>query len=399
MGARTLQEAYQACGEELSDRGAFLKYYVAREDGASLELTERLLMDKRPIKVLFAGQTGSGKSVEMLRVAQDTSPSMAPVYIRLGVSRSDFSASEALLAMARGMCQGLVSEGLQVSERTARAITGWLREVVKGPIEDRGDLQGVVEMLGKALERAHRREHRAEAAAAVEGRADELARLLTELAVDVKERSGRDPLLILDGLEGAGGEAFGLLLGPGLLGLGFKCISTMPFSALHSPELRRLRQSYDAICVQPLAEITPGALALREGGVADLRDILEKRAGEELFEPPAQDVLLLNSGGSPGELIRFTAASCVRASMLGKSRIDSRVVESVLDDFRQEMSRLLSPEEWQGVLAIWRERSAPAERVLNSLLELGAVLEQFGKREAFQVHPALIKLIKERGAV
>ncbi|MGQ9583633.1 MAG: hypothetical protein ACUVV6_09015 [Thermoplasmatota archaeon] len=399
MGARTLQEAYRACGEDLSDRGAFLRYYVAREAGASLELTERMLMDQRPIKALLAGQSGSGKTVELLRVAHDTSPALAPVYVRLGVSPEDFSPGETLLAMARGLCQGLVSEGLQLSEKPARALTGWLREVIGGPIEDRSDLQGVVEMLGRALERTRKREHRAEAAAAVEGRANELAHLLTEATVDVRGRSGREPLLILDGLERVGAEAYGLLLGPGLLELGVKCISTIPFSALHSPELRRLRRAYDAISVQPLNEMTPGSLALREGSVADLRDILEKRTGEELLELPAEDALLLNSGGSPGELIRFTAASCVRASMLGKSRIDASVVERVLDDFRQEMKRLLSPEEWQVALRIHREGSAPPDPVLNSLLELGAVLEHFGGREPFQVHPVLTPLLKEKGAV
>ncbi|MEM2869583.1 MAG: hypothetical protein QW379_04065 [Thermoplasmata archaeon] len=398
MAARTLQEAYQACGEDLSNKEAFLKYYIARENGASLELIQRMLMDKRPVKALLAGQRGAGKTVELMRVVHDTGPSMTPLYIRISPPSPQPSPQEIMLLLARGICERLAESGAPPSEASVRGFTRWLRETIRGPLEERTDLKGAADMLGRAMERARNKETRTELVGALEGGRDELAGRLTEMVKDAGTRNGKEPLLILDGIDNMEkGAAVQFLLESGLIRLGIKAISTIPFATLHSQDYRKLRQAYDMISVQAPAELAPGALALREGSALELRDIVDKRAGEELFELPALDLLLLNSGGSPGELLRFTAASCLRASIQGRSRITASVVERVLEDYRREMRRLLSPEEWQRLARVNLEKGSPVDAVLDSLLDLGAVIEYFGKGETFMVHPALQPLLREKG--
>jgi len=83
--------------------------------------------------------------------------------------------------------------------------------------------------------------------------------------------------------------------------------------------------------------------------------------------------------------------------MEGRRRIDAEVVNRVLEGHRQEMRRLLSPEEWQRLARLEREKSAAPDPALESLLELGAVVEHFGRREAFTVHPVLQPLLRETG--
>lgn len=399
MAGPSLQEAFQACGEDLRNPQSFLRYYVARENGASLELAERMRMDRRPVKAIFAGQRGSGKTVELLRVAMDTRDTVLPLYVPVEPPPDMAGIPDILSALGAGMCRRLQEENLSVSENVGRSLAAWFKEALKLPADERTGLSGMEQLFTKLSERLKRRDGRPELAAALDSRREELAQRLGELAQDARARSGRDVLLIVDGLERLGVEpAMAFLLESGLLDFQFKCICTVPFPVLHSGEFRGLRRSFDMISVQPLSEVNQAALSLRGGGVLDLRDLLERRTGRELLDGAAQDLLLLNSGGNPGDLVRFAGASCLRASMKGKSRIDAGVVDAVLEEHRLEMRRFLTAEEWQKLGQVFRDRSIAADALLNSLLESGAVLEYPGRKDMYSVHPALLPVLKERGA-
>lgn len=398
MAGPSLQEAFQACGEDLRKEEAFLKYYVARENGASLELTERMRIDQRPVKALFAGQRGSGKTVELLRVVQDTRGEMLPLYVPLELPPDRAGTPDILCALGAGMCRRLAAEKATVSEATARSFSSWFKEALKLPADEKTDLAGVADQFSKLSERLKKRDFRPELAGALESRREELAQKLCELASDARARTGREVLLIVDGLERLGKEAaVPFLLESGVLEFQFKCIMTVPFPVLHSGEFRSLRQSFDMICVQPLSDAGQAALSLRSGGVLDLRDLLERRTGRELVEGAALDLLLLNSGGNPGDLVRFAGNCCLRASMKGRSRIDIGVVDAVLEDHRLEMKRFLSAEEWQKLGQVFRDRNIVPDALLGSLLDSGAVLEYPGRRDMYLVHPALLPVLKERG--
>lgn len=397
MGARSLQEAFQACGEDLRDERAFSKYYIARETGASLELSERMLMDRRDVKALLTGQKGAGKSVELMRVVQDTRATLLPIYVNIDLPAERAGIPELLVAAASGMCRKLAEDNIQASEQVARSLAIWIRDGLKVPADEKGNLQGAVDSFCKVSERLRRRETRPELAAAIEARREELGQRMSELASDVKARTGKDVMLILDGLERAGrGPAVSFLLESGLLEFQFKCICTMPFPALHSPEFRSLRQSFDMIAIQGLSDTGPEALASGGRGALDLRDIVDKRAGGGLIEGPALDLLLVNSGGNPGDLLRFTGGCCLRASMKGKQTIDGDVVGSVLEDHRLEMRRFLTPDEWTRLYEIRRGKSEAADEMLAALLDSGAVLEHPGKKPMYQVHPALVPVLESR---
>jgi hypothetical protein len=398
MAGPSLQEAFQACGEDLRSEGAFLKYYVARENGASLELTERMRIDRRPVKALFAGQRGSGKTVELLRMVQDTRSEMLPLYVPLELPADRAGTPDILCAIGAGMCRGLAAGGATVSESAARSLSGWFKEALKVPGDEKPDLPGLAEQFSRLSDRLKKRDSRPELAAALEARREELVQKLCELASDARARIGREVLLMVDGLERLGKEAaVPFLLESGVLEFQFKCIFTVPFPVLHSGEFRSLRQAFDLIAVQPLSETGQAALSLRSGGVLDLRDILERRLGRELLDGAALDLLLLNSGGNPGDLVRFAGNCCLRASMKGKSRIDIGVVDAVLEDHRLEMKRFLSAEEWQKLGQVFRDRNIVPDALLGSLLDSGAVLEYPGRRDMYLVHPALLPVLKERG--
>jgi len=397
MVGPSLQEAFQACGEDLRKEEAFLKYYIARENGASLELAERMRIDKRPVKALFAGQKGSGKTVELLRVAQDTRGAMLPLYVPLELPPDRATTPDILSALGALMCRRLIDEKAAISEGVARSFSAWFKEALKVPADEKTNLAGLAELFTKLSEKLRRRESRPELAAALDARREELAQKLGELAQDARTRSGREVLLIIDGLEKLGKEAaVSFLLDSGLLEFDFKCICTVPFPVLHSGEFRSLRQSFDMISVQPLSEVGQAAISVKSGGVLDLRDLLERRIGRELIDGAALDLLLLSSGGNPGDLVRFSGNCCLRASMKGKGRIDAGVVDSVLEDHRLEMKRFLSAEEWQKLGQVFRDRNVVPDQLLGSLLDSGAVLEYPGRRDMYLVHPALLPVLKER---
>lgn len=398
MTVRSLQEAFQACGEDLRKDESFARYYIAREDGASLELAERMAMDKRPVKALFAGQKGAGKTTELLRVVRDCVGTLYPVYIPMDHIHEKSGIPELLSAIGLGMLKKLQADKINLSDAVMRSLLAWLKDALKVPGDEKGGVSGVTDIFAKLSEKLKKKEARAEIAAALESRRDELASKLTELANDVKARTNREVLLVIDGTERLGKtQALMFLLESSLLDLGFKTICTVPFQLLHSAEFRDLRKAFDLIAVQPLVDISTQVRGLPKGAT-DLRDMVDKRVGGELVDSSALDQLIQNSGGNPGELLRFLGSCCIKASMQGKSRIEARTVEQVLEDFRLEMKRFLSAEEWHRLTQIQRDRNTPSDETLSSLLESGAVLEFPGKKDMYQVHPALLPVLKERMA-
>jgi hypothetical protein len=397
MGSPSLQEAFQACGEDLRKEEPFLKYYVAREAGASLELAERMTIDRRNVKALLAGQRGAGKTTELLRMAHDLRPTVLTLYTDVEMPAERAGIPDILAVIGGGMCRRLLEGKVPVSEAVTRSFSSWYKEALKLPGDDKGGLAGLAEQFTKLSEKLRRREGRPELAAALDSRREELVQRLNELAQEARARSGKEVLLIVDGLERLGkGAAVPFLLESGLLEFQFKCVCTVPFPVLHSPEFRSLRQAFDMISVMPLSEVGQAALSLKSGGVLDLRDMLERRTGRELIDAAALDMLLLNSGGNPGDLFRFTGNCCLRASMKGRTRIDAGVVDSVLEDHRLEMKRFLTAEEWQRLGQVFRDRNIAHDELLNSLLDSGAVLEYPGRRDLYIVHPALLPVLKER---
>ena len=127
-----------------------------------------------------------------------------------------------------------------------------------------------------------------------------------------------------------------------------------------------------------------------------MRDLVDKRTGTGLMEPAALDMLLLNSGGNPGDLLHFTGSCCLKASMSGRARIEGRTVEGVLDDHRLEMRRFLTAAEWGRLQALHRGKGEEEDELLASLLESGAVLEYPARKPMYHVHPALVPMLKGR---
>jgi hypothetical protein len=396
MVVRGLQEAFQACGEDLTVERSFMKYYIARESGASLELSERMLLDRRPVKALLTGQRGAGKSVELVRTAMDIKASVLPLYVNLELPGEKAGIAELLMAVGQGMCRRLSEQDLQPSEQVVKSIALWAKDGLKVPMEERPGLQGAADSFCKLGERLRRRETRPELAAAIDARREELGQRLSELASDIRTRHGKEIVLLLDGLDRSGRpQAVCFLLESGLLEFQFKCICTLPFTALHTPEFRALHRSFDMISVQGLSD-APAAAAPGGPGAMELRDMVDKRVGKGILGPEAMDLLLRNCGGNPADLLRFTGACCLKASMAGREAIDAGVVERVLEDHRMEMRRFLSPDEWTRLHQVHRSRSETVDEALSALLDIGAVLEYPDRRPQYRVHPALLPEVETR---
>jgi len=374
-----------------------LRYYIARESGASLELAERMLLDRRPVKALLTGQRGAGKSVELMRTAQDIRTALLPLYVVLDLPGEKAGTPELLMAVGQGMCRKMSEQDLQPSEQAVRSLTMWAKDGLKVPIDDKPGLLGAADSFCKISERLRRRETRPELAAAIDARREELGQRLTEMAADIRTRTGKEIVLFLDGLDRSGRpQAVSFLLESGLLDFQFKCICTLPYTALHSPEFRALHRAFDMISVQGLSDVPSQSTAAGGRGTLDLRDLVDKRAGRELLGPDALELLLRNCGGNPGDILRFTSDCCLKASMAGREFIDAAVVERVLEDHRMEMRRFLSPDEWTRLHQVHRSKSETVDEALSALLDIGAVLEYSDRRPQYRVHPALLPEVENR---
>ena len=69
--AKILADAYNAVLSDLEDRSLFEAYYVNRPDSPINEIKTRIELSRTPIKILFAGQSKSGKTTELFRLIKE----------------------------------------------------------------------------------------------------------------------------------------------------------------------------------------------------------------------------------------------------------------------------------------------------------------------------------------
>jgi hypothetical protein len=343
------------------------EFYVPRSDYKLQRLASKLRTNRSTsFHAFLCGHRGSGKTTELQRLCLE--PELVERYTTLFVTAQSFGTETTALTHDALMVEiglALVKEGkpLGLDPKLAKALDNWGREVVKTFTHDEGF--GTEAGLGGdawlAFFKAHlrsRRDWKLEQTQRLEPKVQDLIGILNRMAADLRERTGKQLLVIVDDLEKGESDAhqamhhlifqknYETLVQPRMaivytVPIYFRSLpgSRIPNDQLYPFSALRLYRREDKEEVRP-------PLATDRPGYHVMRDFVERRIvePERFFAAGVFDELLLIGGG----LFRDTARAFEEAAFVARSRgaerIEAQDAEAIFHQVKKDYQPMIRGE-------------------------------------------------------
>lgn len=409
--AKNLSDAYNAVLSSLGDRNLFNAYYVNRPDSPVAEIKSRLISSKIPIKILFAGQTKSGKTTELFRLIKEIEDKYFIVYytVFLDMEPADLKYPDLLLLATLKLSEEAIKQKLKVGKDITKLLSDWFTqisgEVLETKIKEKTKTLSIgaklkyliAELaLGFKTDKVVRTEVRKR----LEPGVGEIIENIDILAATIKDKTGKDPLLIIDDLEkidmDVADEIFyghSQTLGRPNLRIIFLFPKSMTYTdkgqlvayqlsnPIHLPNIMTSNRKGEPI----------------DTGLKLLSEIVLKRMDQELFEPDAFEYLLKTSNGVLNDMFSILAGACITALSKGRSKITWADVDEHFKRVTDQFRRAIREPYFAKLAKVYKEKKAENDQQLWDLLHILAVLEYRDEEGIFyDIHPAIVPILKEK---
>lgn len=414
----------------------------ARESLIVRRLIEQLRQAREraePVKILFAGHSGSGKSTELFRVKREIDHLYHVVIKRIGDRYSLPSVDYRQLLF---FCASVFVEvGMQLNavikdKDEAQQVLAWFDEVRREEVQSGGHQIAAeagakmslfsslfAKFSGKIYSGGETKET---AVKYIESRLDQLRLNMRLLVRAIEEKlNGRKLLLILEDLDKIEDrdQSTRLFFEHRLQLLDIPCpvIFTFPIALWYEQDASV--QSYPIRHLLPMIPVSPppAAAAAQEAarkkadiGRDTLRRLLFQRIEEsaELITPEAVDYLIHFSGGVLRDFLYLLREAAIGAMVRDHGQIALDDVKTVARLLRSEYANRISPpqrpfgettitlddiNQTLGEVTDWPKRTADRPAAFRMLLQSLCILEYNGE-QWFNLHPAVREYLEIRHA-
>lgn len=325
--AENLAEAYQLLDPDRPLEGEWLeRFYAERPEEASItSLIDGLLLDDREDdKTLFTGHRGSGKTTELARLEQALEGTHTVVRFNVEdlLNLGDVDYADLLVVLGLQVFQKARRSGIKLDSQKLEALQFWYATHVLEEDERRRlqtEVGGEVDAmfarfnLKFTTDAPKRQTVRAEARANL----SDLLNRLDSLLEDLRAKSGRRTLIIVDGLDKIyDQQQVSDLFCKGanaLLAPRCRVVYTVPLALYYTNDLQQVRLAFTRNFVLPNIKTKERDGTPCAEGRAMLREILNHRLMPGLLAPEAVERLADLSGGLLKELIALARDAVLRA--------------------------------------------------------------------------------------
>jgi len=412
----------------------------ARGSSTVLRLIEQLRQaytQPEPVKALFAGHSGSGKSTELFRVKRAIEDLYYVVIARIGnrYSLPTVDYRQLLFFCASQLVEvGAQENALIADGDEAKTLLEWFDDRTQMEVQSGGHKLTLdaganfsfftalfAKFSGKIYSGGETRET---AVRHIEGRLDQL-RLNMYIIVRAIEKklNGRKLLLVLEDLDKIEDRDQSSKLffehRPQLLDIPCSVIFTFPIALWYEQESGA--QGYPIRYLLPMIPVASPPAEFSEAGTdakktetgrAIVRRIIFQRLDENanLIAEEALEFLITYSGGVLRDLLYMLREAAIGARIKQRTRIEIDDVKEVARLLRNEYSSRLSPrtygetsvtlkdiEETLGDGTDWPKRTADRSAAFRMLLQSLCILEYNGE-QWFNLHPAIHEYLGIRDA-
>lgn len=402
-------------------RGETLRFYIDRPNNPLEKMETYLrgvaLAGKLPVKVLFTGHVGSGKSTELNKLSERLKDDF--FIVRLDVQQhlnlADLKAVDILMGLLAALVRRATDE--KVLRRAPRQVAAdvwedvWLffrRRLMLAPAEEfpapvSGEVEVSINVLAAQFSSKFSQEAstREEVRKQMRGREAELTDKLDFVIRQVRDKYEHPILFLIEGTDKPNLEkARDLFLNFArtLTAFSAAAIYTFPIGLHYSGDFTAIKDAFDRHFILPNIKVEKQDGELDSDGLSYLRSAVAQRADLELFEPDTLQKLTFGSGGLMRTLIRMVQGAAVNALSSARKKISEADVQAALNEEKSDYIAALKTDDYAVLAARMRDRELSGDKAVQELLHSRALLEYANGEPWCNVHPVIRDLVRERTA-
>jgi len=416
MRAKTLTQAFKNFNPRKPLQGPTLKaFYVERAGTPLSEMEIHLRNASEPIKLLFTGHRGSGKTTSLFKLVEKLGKPYFAVRFSVTETLNPFELTyvDLLLGLSTRLFaqatdeQAIKTLGLgKIADVLLDDIYHWYIEYVLGkniPFREPSadlSLSGKVNFLVLQLEAkiAAEASTREQVRERVEMRLSELIERINYMLDAIRRRVQENVLIVvedIDKLDLKAARNLYLEHASSLVAPKANIIYTFPASLRYSNDFIQIRRNFDEAFVLPNAHVFHRDETPHEQGQAMLRDVIGRRMVPDLIDGAALDKLVENSGGLLVTLIDLTQRAIVSAIGQSREQVTEADVDKAIVRERADYQALLRPGHYEALRERRRDKTLVNDETVRDLLYNQSLLEYANGDAWCDVHPVVWPLLEE----
>lgn len=403
MKAKSLSEVYDIFDPQEALIGETLKEYYVRRDSPIDRHANALRSSRRPLKYLFVGSRGNGKSTELNRLSEllEDHLLIVPFSIRDKLNLYDIEYSDILLIVAAEIYKN-VSEYVRFSDELSKYLDTWSEKVIEnerslglsGEVKT-GFSAFVLNVTGKMKTEASTREVTRKV---IQPQLSDLIYAVNKIIIEAEEKLDKNILVIIDDLDKVNlekGEELFYKHGAELTSPICRIIYTIPQPLLFSNKIRQIvLQYFDGRIDLGNINIYDRDGHLDPEGCELMKQVALKRMDESLISIDALNLAVKYSAGVMTEFIRIIRSAGNIADTDGRGRIDVSDVEQAIADTKNDYIRILNPQDIEILKDVMKTKGKVGGEKFQDLLFSLAILEYSNGEAWYDIHPAIKRIIK-----
>ncbi len=416
--AKNLSEVIRLFDPRQPLKGETLAFYIDRP-GNPLQKMETYLQSVAgagtPVKVLFTGHVGSGKSTELNKVSQrlDEKFFIVRLDVQEDLNLADLEAVDILLGLFSSLVRCATDEKVlrqapaqiaanvweNVRDFFSRAVMG---ESISPPLPVETEVAVSVNLLAVQFRSKFSQEKstRETARRQMQGREAELVEKLNFIVRQVRDHYKKRPVLFM--IEGTDKpilpKARDLFLNYARTLTAFEAaaIYTFPIGLRYSSDFAQIKDSFNLHYILPNIKVERRDGTPEPDGPDYLASAVTRRARQNLFEENALHTILDNSGGLMRTLVRMVQRAAVNALSYGRQQLTGPDAEVALQEDRSDFIAALKASDYEVLAARMADHLLSSDAVVQEMLQCQALLEYANGEPWCNVHPVIRGLVHER---
>jgi DNA-binding protein Fis len=419
--AQTLPEVIRAfdpmhplVGQELKD------WYIDRP-GNPLERMKIYLqglgLANKPVKILFTGHMGSGKSTTLNKLAEELKRQffIVPFDVRQSASMADLTYIDLVLGIATSLFKRATEADVlgkapaQIASDVWEDISRFIEKVIFGPATFRtppadAELSAKVNFLAAEFQTKFASEAttRDEVRKRVESRLAELHDKINQVADLVLVNYKRPVLFFVENTDKPDlARARDIFWGHTYALTAFRAsvIYTLPIGLRYSAaDFNLIKDHFTETFVLTNLKVADLDGSPNQMGLECLAEVLSARMVEGLIEEEAQDQIIRASGGLMRTLIQLTRRSAVNAMAAGDEVISVDNAKAAINEERANFVAGLSRDDYPVLYDRHHDKQLSGDDAVLRLLQTRALLEYANGDPWCDVHPIALPLVLDRAS-
>jgi len=400
MKAKVLSDVYDIFDPQEALSGDKLReYYVKRE--SPVKSIADILSSEKPLKYLFVGSRGNGKSTELNRLSELVADKLFVVSfsIKDKLNLFDVDYADILLVIATEIYES-VSDKL--SAELTDYLDAWSEKIVERVKEKQKGLKfgagfrAIVNLAGKVKTQVTTREVTRDV---MKPRLSDLIDAINKIIIDAEKELGKKILVIIDDLDKVNlekGEELFYMHGAELTQPVCKIIYTIPQPLLFSNKIRQIiSQYFDGRKDLHNINVNHRNGEVDRSGYEVMREVALRRMEEDLITEEAMAEAIKSSAGILTELVRLIRDSANIANMETRGKIEEGDVKRVVTGIRNDYIRILGKEDLDILKGVKNTKGKIGdEDRFHDLLFSLAILEYANEEVWYDIHPTIKGIIE-----